>query len=101
MVGIEVHPPGLHTPFHVKAYTICASFDLPARASALNVIQYNGEYGCNFCEQLGKSLRTERGGTVHVFPYQLSLPKGPIRTHSTQKDHARKAVEDQSVVIKI
>jgi len=99
IAGIEVCPPSLQTSLQVKAYTICACFDLPARASALNVIQYNGEYGCSFCEQPGNSFRTERGGTIHVFPYQPSAPKGPVRTHKKQKGYARKAVEEQSVVI--
>ena len=101
MAGIEVHPSGLDNSLLVKAYTIGACFDLPARASALNVIQYNGEYGCNFCEQPGNSFRTERGGTSHIFPYQQSEPKGPIRTHQNQKDYVKKAVEEQSVVISI
>ena len=96
--GFEVHPHGSQTSFHVKAYTICACFDLPARASALNVIQYNGQYGCNFCEQPGSSVRTEKGGHVLTFPYQRSSPKGPTRTHKTQVDYVRKAIEEKSVV---
>ena len=96
--GIEIHPHGFQTSFHLKAYTICACFDLPARASALNVMQYNGQYGCNFCEQPGTSIRTEKGGHVLTFPYQNDSPKGPPRTHKTQIDYARKATEERSVV---
>ena len=79
--GIEIHPHGFQTYFHLKVYTICACFDLPARASALNVMQYNGQYGCNFYEQSGSSIRTEKGGHVLTFPYQHDSPKGPPRTH--------------------
>ena len=49
-IGIEVHPHGIPAPFQIKMVTICAYLDLPARASVLNVVQFNGLYGCNFCE---------------------------------------------------
>ena len=97
--GIEVQPHGSQTLFRVKAYTICACFDLPARASALNVIQYNGNYGCNFCEQQGKSVQTEKGGHVFTYPYKINSPKGPIRTHEAQICYAREAIEKKSMVI--
>ena len=71
---------------------------MPARASALNIMQYNGIYGCNFCEQPGSTLRTEKGGNVHVFLYNVESPKGPMRTHVSQMRHARKAVEQDTVV---
>ena len=96
-IGIEVHPSDSPS-FHVKAYTICACFDLPARAAALNTIQYNGNYGCNFCKQPGTSVRTERGGHVHAFPFQAHNPKGPARTHKEQNEYAREAIQKKSVV---
>ena len=98
-IGIQVDSPRISSTQTLKAFTICASFDLPARASALNVMQYNGLYGCTFCEQPGSTLRTEKGGNVHVFLYDVETPKGPpIRTHDSQMKHARKAVEQSTVV---
>lgn len=82
----------------MKVYTICACFDLPARASALNIMQFNGQYGCNFCEQPGISCRTDKGGHVHTFPFTLSSPKGPARTHESYIEHAKQAVRQKSVV---
>jgi len=64
----------LPSSLNLKAFTICACFDLPARASALNVMQYNGLFGCNFCEQPGCMLRTDKGGNVHVFLYDVESP---------------------------
>ena len=82
----------------MKAYTIYACFDLPARASALNVIQYNGYYGCNFCEQRGKSVQTAKGGHVFTFLYKRNSPKGPSRRHESQIGYAREAIEKKSMV---
>lgn len=40
----------------VKAQLICAVMDIPAKAALLNVIQYNGEYGCSTCNHPGSSV---------------------------------------------
>ena len=82
----------------MKAFTICGCFDLPARASALNTIQYNGQYRCNFCEQPGSTVRTEKGGNVHAFIYNVDDPKGPMRTHRSQLEYAKQAVQQNTVV---
>jgi len=66
-VSVQVDLPGVPTSVTLKAFTICACFDLLARASVLNTIQYNGEYGCNFCKQPGSTVRAEKGGSVHAF----------------------------------
>lgn len=71
---------------------------MPARASALNMIHFNGQYGCNFCEQPGGSVRTEKGGHVHTYPYKLTSPKGPPRTHRGYTDYAKQAVRQKSTV---
>ena len=96
--GFEVHPSSMPSQFRMKAFTICGCFDLPARASVLNVTQFNGQYGCNFCEQSGCSYRTEKGGHVHTFPYISSSPKGPPKTHHGYIEHAKAAARQKSVV---
>jgi len=40
----------------VRAQLICAVMDLPAKAALLNVMQYNGEYGCSTCKHPGCSV---------------------------------------------
>jgi len=97
-VGVQVDLPRVPTSVTLKAFTICACFDLPARASVLNTIQYNGEYGCNFCKQPGSTIRTEKGGSVHAFFYDVDCPNGPVRTHKSQMMHAREAVETSTVI---
>jgi len=97
-IGIKIHPCGVPFPLEMKVYVICACFDLPARASTLNMIQFNGYNGCNFCEQPGSSVKTKKGGSVHTFPYQLSSPKGPSRTQTSYTNHAKEAISQKSVV---
>ena len=83
----------------MTAHVICYSCDLPGKALVQNFVQYNGEYGCGYCEQPGRSLRTENGGTVRVFPYQVDAPKGERRTTTVCADqYAKDAMEYNSVV---
>ena len=41
----------------VKTQLICAVMDLPAKAALLNVMQFNGEYGCSTCKHPGCTVR--------------------------------------------
>ncbi len=63
--------------------------DLPAKAIVQNFIQFNGMYGCSFCEQCGITITTIKGGNVRSFPYDHHQPKGPKRTKKDQKGHKR------------
>ena len=84
--------------FKLTAHVICGSFDLPARALVQNFNQFNGSYGCNFCEQPGESFQTQKGGTVRVFPYDRISPTGPSTTSDECAKHARQAVAEHKVV---
>ena len=37
----------------LKAKLLIGVFDFPAKVSALNVVQYNGYYGCPYCTDKG------------------------------------------------
>lgn len=41
---------------YLKAKLLCCVFDLPARAMVLNLIQWNGRYGCTFCLDEGTQV---------------------------------------------
>ena len=58
----------------------------------------SGAYGCGFCEQPGKNLRTTNGGNVRIFPYQKESPKGELRTAAACVKYAEDAVRTNSVV---
>lgn len=73
----------------LRAKLLCAVFDLPARAMVLNLIQWNGRYGCTHCLDEG----TQRS---HV---RLYLPSDAhnIRFETDLLNHARRASNDLPV----
>ena len=52
--GLAVSTPS--GPRVLRARLLCATFDLPAKAMALNSLQYNGKYGCANCHNHGKHV---------------------------------------------
>lgn len=93
--------------------------DLPARAMVMNMVQYNGFYGCSHCKQKGEMIHcgtsmykyskmhvgitspTSKHGRVHSFPYEASNPTGPQRTSEDHWKEAIEAVEKGMTVIHI
>lgn len=63
--GIEIMTP--EGTKLLKAKLLIGVFDFPAKVSALNVVQYNGYYGCPYC--------TDKG--VHKSHRHLYLPSEP------------------------
>lgn len=63
-----------------SAYLISLTADLPAKSAILNTIQFNGQYSCFRCTQKGKTFKSAKGGSIHVFPYDENDPTGPKRT---------------------
>ena len=55
--GVTVNIPGCGQLTSRAALT-CCTCDMPAKAIVLNVVQYNGFYGCSCCLQ--------KGGFMHV-----------------------------------
>ena len=98
--GVQVQPAGEHAPFQMKVCVIGCTCDLPARALVQNFIQFNGFYGCSFCQQPGKTTQTSNGGHVHTFPYLAKSPKGPPRTQLTCLQNAASAVQKHSALNK-
>lgn len=48
--SVLVQPPGFEQPFTMKLLVVGCTCDLPARALVTNMMQFNGVYGCTFCE---------------------------------------------------
>ncbi|KAJ8666492.1 hypothetical protein QAD02_008154 [Eretmocerus hayati] len=69
-----------------------ASLDLPARAAAQNVMQYNGEHGCTFCEHPGITCKVGRG---HNRSYPELSEKPPPRTDERMLEQANIAIENE------
>lgn len=82
----------------VRAILLCGLCDLPARCLVCNGIKYNGYYSCLRCRQSGKSLKTAKGGHVHVYPFIETDPSGPLRTKLGMMRDVQPAVQQKSFV---
>ena len=69
------------------------SVDLPARASVMNMKQFNGKHGCAYCEDEGVPRPTSH---LHRnWPYSTtSIP----RTHHSIVDNAKSALRSNDAV---
>lgn len=98
--GVEVNP-NKDGPFQMFAHVVGSTCDLPARAIVQNIIQFNGAYGCTYCEEPGVNVRTSSGGNVHTIPFHHESPKGTLRTKESTAQNALEAIQQQTVVIKL
>jgi hypothetical protein len=89
--GVVVHTPvGTHT---ARAIIINCSVDLPARAILLNMKQWNGKYGCLYCESPGTTLN---GDHLHRYwPYDEA---SACRSHASVMHNAELATRTCSCV---
>ena len=71
---------------------MCA-VDLPARASVLNMKQFNGKWGCTYCEDEGVPRPTCH--LVRNWPYSTTSTP---RTHESIVRNARRALRENDAV---
>ncbi|XP_046393150.1 uncharacterized protein LOC124161042 [Ischnura elegans] len=76
----------------------CISVDSPARASIQNICQFNGKFGCNFCEQEGESIEKGRGH-ARVYPLSEDDPV-PVRTKENMLRQAEERNEKNRCGVK-
>lgn len=91
ILGIEVVSSG-HV-VTVKAAIVALTCDLPARASVLNMKQFNGRNGCNFCEDEGKTA--DNNPLFRWWPHKDSIT---LRTKESMIENSIKATTDNEVV---
>ena len=100
--GIKVNIPTADTDTYssklIKAILIAGTFDLPARCLISGSVQFNGKYGCIKCLQQGESHKTEKGGNVWIYPFNIEDPKGPIRKEESFRQHALEACNEKKIV---
>ena len=83
--GVEVTTPdGKQT---CKACLLLCSADLPARATVLNMRQFNGQHGCSQCEDEGQPRA--RSHLQRNWPYHTT---SSLRTHSSIMANVRDCV---------
>ena len=74
--GMPIQTPS--GPKTLRAKLLCCIFDLPAQPMALNLIQWNGRFGCTFCLDEGSQVG-------HV---RLYLPHDEHKMRSEKHVHA-------------
>ena len=80
-------------PVVAKARLLMCTLDLPAKAIVLNVKQFNGEYGCTYCEDKGETRATSH---LHRnWPYSTC---STTRTHDSILQSARESLETKAPV---
>ena len=104
-------------PFVCCVALVGATCDLPAKAAVMNMVQYNGYWGCGRCLQKGiltHSIRIYKtidshschldtrvssgGGQTQTYPYLVENPCGPPRTHQQVYKYAKFATSSSSPV---
>ena len=76
-----------------NAVVLNLSVDLPARAIVSNMKQFNGRYGCLYCEEEGTTL-----GADHLHRYWPYKTNATPRTHSSLLRDTQKAVTTETCV---
>eukprot|EP00111_Clytia_hemisphaerica_P019526 TCONS_00057559-protein len=93
MNGIRENGIKINDKVTLKGMILCGTCDMPAKASVLNMCQFNAFYGCPKCTQRGETVMTESGGNVRSFPFKPENPEGPSRTHIETVQHAKNVLE--------
>ena len=89
--GVAVDTPsGQHT---ARAILFVCCADLPARAMLTNMKQWNGQFGCLYCEDEGTTL-----GTDHLHRYWPSHVSSTLRTHASILMNAEDATKEAKAV---
>lgn len=72
-----------------KVFTIICSSDVPARCSMQNFKQFNGKFGCGFCEQEGERVLKGKG---HCRIYPFNGQAAEKRTFANCVENAENAL---------
>lgn len=78
----------------LRCILLSGTMDAPAKCIFQNFVQFNGFYGCPFCESPGNSVKTSEKGHTHVYPFNKNMPScghGPSRTHDKTLEQAKEA----------
>eukprot|EP00112_Aurelia_sp_Birch-Aquarium-sp1_P007437 Seg1810.6 transcript_id=Seg1810.6/GoldUCD/mRNA.D3Y31 product="hypothetical protein" protein_id=Seg1810.6/GoldUCD/D3Y31 len=79
-------------PQHIETVyfeVILGSLDLPTKCKVLNMIQYNGFYGCSVCEETGERANQGKCST-QLYPYREVESIPTLRsTENTKRDAMR------------
>lgn len=57
----------------VRGVLLLGTADLSAKSDFLNLVQFNGDYGCPLCYCKGENVPLDPRGSVHVYCYENEL----------------------------
>lgn len=77
---------------NTKVFPILCTCDAPARALVQNFMQFNGKFGCGFCEHKGMCVEKGRG-FCRVYNYKENVP---LRTLKSTITYAEQAIEQST-----
>ena len=77
-----------------KIYALLLSADSPAQAIVRNVKQFNGEFGCDWCEFEGVTVPNNSGPPVRYYPYRFPVV---MRSARNQAAYAVQAIAGNPV----
>ncbi len=84
--GIQVDVPS--GKIKERGTLLISSADLPAKAPLVNMKQYNGAYGCNFCEDEGVPRASS-----HLHRNWPHMEHSTLHTHASMVENAKKALD--------
>ena len=58
--------PGTERVFRSRCFFVCATCDSVARPIVRNCVQFNGEYGCDWCYHPGERVEKGNGYVTHI-----------------------------------
>ena len=77
----------------IRFHLLAVSLDLPARAMVLNMKQFNGKFGCCYCEDEGTNPPNQP--TLRYYPYENNSTP---RQHNSMVTDARCATDKREPV---
>ncbi|XP_044585098.1 uncharacterized protein LOC123265424 isoform X1 [Cotesia glomerata] len=92
--GVQIYLPD-NNVIVVRGVVLMGVCDQPAKSDCFNFMLYNADFGCTSCLSKGQSLRTDAGGTVHVYPHE---PQVQLRTSQQTVTHGNLATPDEPVM---
>ena len=82
-----------------KVMALSGHFDLPARASVLEQLTYNGHYSCCYCKEYGDVCKLGARSHVMTFPFRdTETGHAELRTMKSVEDDSYAALENDSIV---
>lgn len=80
---------------------MCGTADLPAKAKAVNMVQFNGKFSCSRCLLPSRTEKTGPNDHTQIFPNQNDDPTGPVRSHKSANENSLEALHSGETVFGI